>query len=200
MKKFVITVGLIGLIVGLFVGAFLLLNFRLMQSQMLSDSTIASYHTGSPDEKVTIVSDVTGLYVDPSIRFAQSLQDEIKSRLENQPQVGEVTAVNLPMDKADIPLLFVEVNQQKKLWTPFYANSAYEVIVYYASNGDISFRHSQPVHFESNSDQQAISYRASYALVDRSFGLISSPGYQDYLVHQIADRVQMVFEHKVKSY
>ncbi len=192
---------LIALVLVLFVlaGVFLLFNFRLMKSTTVSNSHTATSNAGSNIQDWTFRPENTGLYVQADPRFAQVLQAEITRLLNKQPNVGSVSAINLPMDKADIPQLYVEVKQQKKVWTPFYATSAYEVIISYATNGDLSFRNTEPVTFINTSEQPAIRYQAIYAIADKSIGLISSPGYDSYLVNLFANAVQKSLQEQLKT-
>ncbi|MGE5224574.1 MAG: hypothetical protein ACM3PY_19235 [Omnitrophica WOR_2 bacterium] len=197
MKKLLIA---IVLILFVFAGAFLLFNFRIMQSQTASDSTTATSKAGlEQSEAWTFQPENTGLYVEGEYRYLQPLRDRLAQLLDHQPILGSISAINLPSDKADIPVIYVEVKQQKRTWTPFYATSALEVVIDYASNGDVSFRNTDPVSFLNTSNQPAIRYQANYSIADRSVGLISTRGYDDYLVSLIADAVQKSLQEQINT-
>jgi hypothetical protein len=196
MKKIMIALVLILFVLA---GVFLLFNFRLMKSTTVSNSYTAASNAGSDIKDWTFRPENTGLYVQADPRFVQSLQAEITRLLQSQVNVGSISAINQPVDRADIPQLYVEVKQQKKIWTPFYATSAYEVIVSYATNGDLSFRNTEPVTFINTSEQPAIRFQASYAIADRSVGLISLPGYDSYLADLFANAVQKSIQEQLKT-
>jgi hypothetical protein len=196
MKKFLIAAVLILFVLA---GAFLIFNFRLMRSQTVSDSWTATSNAGTNIQDWTFAPGNTGLYVEGEYRYLQPLRDQLTRLLNGQQKVGSVSAINLPADKADIPVIYVTVKQQQRAWTPFYATSALEVTISYATNGDISFRNTDPVSFVNTSDQPAIRYQTHYTIADRSVGLISARGYDSYLVNLIADAVQKNLQEQLKS-
>jgi hypothetical protein len=92
-------------------------------------------------------------------------------------------------DNAGLPLLFIEVEPQDLLWTPIYARAGLKVNVSYASDGDVSFRQTQPVEFKHTSEQLTVKRSGIYTFSDASWGLISNPGYMDYLGRVIAGAI-----------
>ncbi len=185
-KTWIIPVGIFLLIAS----ALLLVQFRLMRSTTLSDSAIAS---GGISSSIGNPSN-TALWVSGD-RLAGRVRALIKGMAQNQPRFGEVSMLNAIADKFDLPVLAVDIQKQQYIWTPFYARSVYRLTVSYASNGDISFR-SQPTPRFNMGDYYQLQGR--YTLDDTSWGLISSPGYQDYMSERIADQVMKSLQEKFK--
>lgn len=82
--------------------------------------------------------------------------------------------------------LVVTLKQRCGFWPPVYAHTSLQFEAAYASNGDVSFRESEPTQFHSAGDQAVGQYEGHYQLTDRSWGVMSLPGYRDYLARQVA--------------
>lgn len=189
MKKFWIS---LAAIVVLIVVVFLFVNFHVMQSKTFTNSAIAS--GGSPDNIGN--PSTTALWVGGD-HLADSVRNQIKRLAQNQPHFGEISMLNAIADKFDLPVLVVDIQKQQYIWTPFYARSVYHLVVSYASNGDISFRNEQPTHFVLK-DPPSFQLQGNYTVDDTSWGLISSPGYRDYMNGKIADQVVKSLQEKFK--
>ena len=70
----------------------------------------------------------------------------------------------------------------------------------YASNGDgdIRFRQQAAPHFVSDANGPAIQFLGRYSLADVSWGLISQPGYRDFLAGQIASAIVADMQEQLK--
>jgi len=170
--------------------AFLLLDFRLMTSQTAMNSETASSRSGDTNTPWEFSPAVTGLYVEGKGRLAEALQARVKDLIQNQEPIGQITAIDAPADRMDIPILYAEIIPLKHFWTPLYARSEYRLVVAYASNGDTSFRKQAVVHFQSSGDEPFKQYKASFTFQDTSIGVISARGYQHYLAEKMAGMVQ----------
>lgn len=170
--------------------AFLLLSFRLISSHTATNSTVAASRGGDTGTGWNFSPATTGLYVDAEERMAQALQERVKRQLQNWQYVGEVSMLNAPADQMDIPQLYVKVSPVKQVWTPVYARSEYELVIAYGSKGDISFRDDAAPHFVSIAGQPSLQFQGKITLTDTSWGLISLPGYRDYLADKLAGQVQ----------
>ena len=131
----------------------------------------------------------TGLFVSGDEKLARAVQQELTHLLGGQPQFGQIELVDGASDTADFPLLFVVFDRQEITWTPVYARTALEISVSYASNGDVSFRQTKPVEFKHTSDQPSLMSNGQYSFTDVSWGLISNPGYLNYLAREIAKAI-----------
>ena len=168
--------------------ALILANFSAMKSQLARDSSMAS-STGSGGPLAQISPDKTGLFISGDDKHVNALQRELTHLLGGQIQFGEIVLVDGMSDKAEYPLLFVTLDKLDITWSPVYAHAELEVTVSYASNGDVSFRHTTPVEFKHTSDQPSMMISGQYSLADTSWGLISNPGYVNYLAKEIAKAI-----------
>lgn len=130
---------------------------------------------------------VTGLYVDGSGLVKSAVQARVKQLLRDQAGFGEISDLNVPADKLDIAVLYIETRPEQFFWTPFYARSTYHAMVSYATNGDISFRRGEETHFQTSSGQPVLQVQAALILTDTSYGVMSLPGYEGYLAGKLAD-------------
>ncbi len=189
MKKLWLLVALL-VLAALLGSFFLLVNFRVMKSQTVKDFSVASgYNPSDPGEEWNFTPHTTSIYISGDGRIESRVREEIMRSLKTQPNTGLVESLYTLTTQADHPLLLVKVTGQEYFWTPFYARSAFKVDVGYASNGDLSFWEKDPPHFFNQTGQPALQLKGNYAIADKSWGILSAPGYNDYLATQIADVV-----------
>ncbi len=184
-QKTLIVVLVIILIFALSGSALILANFSAMRSNIGQNSTVVS-SAGWQETAQLLSVDKTGLFVDGDSKLAAALQQALTKKLSGQIVTGEIVPVDGTSDKANYPLLFVSIDQQNITWTPVYARADLNVSIFYATDGDVSFRHNQPPGFNMPGDQPALKMKGTYSFADTSWGLISSPGYVNYLAGEIA--------------
>jgi hypothetical protein len=180
----ILGVGL-ALLVALTAPALILVNFSAMSNHMEHDSMLASSKGGDQSNQ-PINPAKTGLVVIGEDRLARALQNQITSNLQSNPAFGQFQPINSIVEKADYPILLIEIAPQEIFWTPIYARANLKVSVSYASDGDVSFRLHQPTEFKNFSDQPTLKQSGHYTFSDVSWGIISSPGYMNYLAREIA--------------
>lgn len=182
---------LISLAIGavLLVVIFLFLDLRIMKSNSSANSTTATYRSGDIDLNWKNTPVDTALYVEAPGNLRESLRKSLKPLISNKNYIGAVGDLNAPDDKLDTPQLYVQLIPVNSLWTPVYARSTYQVVVSYASNGDLSFRKTEPVRFEGKAGQPAVLFKATSNLVDTSWGVVSLRGYQSYIIEKIAKQI-----------
>jgi hypothetical protein len=170
--------------------AFLLLDFRVAASNTQAIQKI-------------ITTELEGNYPDPLQR-----NDKISLVLVGEgPLVGALPkALTEKLGKAGLgelelaqelepgypnPVLVVTVGRPSQIWAPFFAMSQFSVHVGYATNGDPTFLEvldkTQP--YIRNPDPSVVNLYTEYEGNDRSFGLISRPGYQQYLADYLAQEI-----------
>ncbi len=186
-KRWIVVIVIV-LVFALSGAALFLANFSAMKSQMTRNSAMGS-STGSDQVVQQISPDKTGMFISGDAKLVKAVQQELTHLLSGTPKFGEIVLVDGTSDKADYPLLFVTFDKQDITWTPVYTRAALEINVAYASNGDVSFRHSTPVEFKHTSDQPSLMNNGKYSFTDTSWGLISSPGYVNYLAKEIAKAI-----------
>jgi hypothetical protein len=119
----------------------------------------------------------------------RSLQAEITRRLQQLPEFGQIQPISDPVDQAEFPYLFVEIARKDIFWTPVYGRAELEIKIAYASNGDVSFRYSEPPTFHNENQAPSIKRSGQYKFADVSWGIMSLPGYHDYLASQVATAI-----------
>ena len=170
--------------------AFLLLDFRLaagsiqsVQRIMVTELEGNHPQRPGPDDKISMVVDGKG-------PLAGTLKKALAKEVENA-GLGQVTWEQELRPQYPNPVLVVNVGQPAPLWTPFLATSRFSVQAGYAINGDITFLDNldktQP--YIRSSDPSAVNLYTAYELSDRSLGLISRPGYDQYLADYLAREI-----------
>jgi hypothetical protein len=175
----------IALAIALTAPAFILVNFSSMSSQMKHDAkTVSSSVSRQPVQP--IYPEKTGLMVSGDHRLTLALQNQIIKDLQSKAAFGQIQVFNSSVDRVNYPVLLVEIAPADYFWTPIYARVNLKVSVSYASDGDVSFRLTQPAFFQTTGGQPAIKRSSDYSFSDVSWGIISSPGYINYLSREIA--------------
>ena len=180
MKKTGIGIAL--LVIGLVAASFFLLNYRYSSSQTTQNSAVASSRSGNSEEQNKLFPPaVTNVVVVGSSRLDASLKANLSDWLPGVAGLGEVHFVKPDSIPAESALLYVQIKEQNVRWTPVYSSAAVQVEVAYAENGDVSFKDTNPVYFQSGTKPGTLQFKGTYQLDDISWGLISLPGYQYYL-------------------
>jgi hypothetical protein len=86
------------------------------------------------------------------------------------------------------PALLVRVENPNLLWTPFFTNSRFTAQAGYSSSGDTTFMGKTPVTID-NKDGPVLNMYGEYEISDRSWGLISRPGYHQHLASYLAKQI-----------
>ncbi|HLO13978.1 MAG TPA: hypothetical protein VK206_04055 [Anaerolineales bacterium] len=89
------------------------------------------------------------------------------------------------------PILVVKVGKSSPIWMPIFATSHFSIQAGYATNGDTTFMEvldkTQP--YIRNPDPSVVNLYTEYEVSDRSVGLISRPGYHQYLADYLAQQI-----------
>ncbi len=180
----VITVAIVAL-----VASFGSVSFRAAYSRTGRNSTMVTSTVGARPDQVTNPAGITGLHVAGEELFRRSLQAELIHRLQPLPGFGQIQPISDPVDQAEFPYLFVEISRKGVIWTPVYGQAEFEIKIAYASNGDVSFRHNDPPAFHNEDQASSIKHSGQYQFTDVSWGVMSLPGYYDYLSDQVATAI-----------
>lgn len=170
--------------------AFLLLSFRIAVSntqatQMIMATELEGDYPDrlQPDDKISMVLVGEG----PLVRALQkALTKEI-----NNVGMGQLELEQELESKYPNPVLVVKVNSPSPIWTPFFAMSQFSIQAGYATNGDTTFMDGldKTRPYIRNSDPSVVNLYTEYKVNDRSFGLISRPGYHQYLADYLAQQI-----------
>ncbi len=167
--------------------AFNLISFNVMSSRMQRDSSLVSIGAGPDDQPFQ--PDLTGLAVEGNGRLESPLQKQMAKNLEGQPGFGAIQPVDEPAGPAGRPMLLVRVEPRTLLWTPFYSRADLQVTVLYDSEGDLSSLMGDSAVVKSSEGKRIIQRKGDFTFTDVSWGLISKPGYTDYLAREIAKQI-----------
>ena len=174
----------------LFGAAFLLLNFRvavgnLQSVQMIMVTELEGNYPErlQSDDKISMVLAVDGTLV-------RALQKALTEKMNNV-GMGQLEWEQELEPKYPNPVLVVKVGQPGPIWTPFLAVSQFSLQAGYATNGDTTFMDGvdKTQLYIRSSDPSAVNLYTEYEVSDRSFGLISRPGYEQYLANYLAQEI-----------
>lgn len=175
---------------------FLFFNFRVAASTNQTEKLIFSTDMGDympvsmqQRDKISIVLIGEGPLV-------SALQKALTEQLGNA-GIGKIDLVQELEPEVQNPILVVKVGKPGPFWTPFFAMGKFSVHVGYASNGDSTFMEDvEKTHISIGKKDVANMY-AEFDVNDRSFGLISRPGYHqflaDYLVQDIVTALEDMY-------
>lgn len=171
-------------------GAFLLLNFRLAasdtQAMLEINSTKIDGHYPErlgPDDKISFILTGEG-------PLASGLQNALLEEMDKA-GVGKLELSHKLEPGHSNPALVVKVGRPGLVWTPFFATSRFSIQAGYATDGDMTFMETldktQP--YIRSRDPSVVDLYTEYDVSDRSFGLISRPGYQRYVADYLAGEI-----------
>ena len=169
--------------------AFLLLNFRVAarnntQTGKLIFSTDMGENmpvTMQRRDKISIVLVGEG----PLVRALQKALTEQMGKAG----IGESDLVQELESVYQNPVLVVKVSEPDPIWTPFFAMSQFSVHAGYASDGDSTFMEGVEKTHSSIGKKDVSNMYAEYEVNDRSFGLVSRPGYHQFLADYLAQEI-----------
>jgi len=170
--------------------AFLLLSFRVAVSntqamQMIMVTELEGDYPDrlQSDDKISMVLVGEG----PLVRALQKALTEQIGRAG----MGQIELEQELESKYPNPVLVVKVGRLSPIWTPFFAMSQFSIQAGYATNGDTTFMDTldKTTPYIRNPDPSVVNLYTEYEINDRSFGLISRPGYHRYLANYLAQEI-----------
>jgi hypothetical protein len=170
--------------------AFLFLSFRVAVSNAQATQRIMTTELQGiyparlqPDDKISLVLVGEGPLVG-------ALQKALTEQID-QAGMGQIEVEQELESKYPNPALVVKVDRPGPIWTPFFAMSQFSIHAGYATNGDTTFLEdldkTQP--YIRNPDPSVVNLYTEYEVSDQSFGLISRPGYHQYLADYLAQEI-----------
>ncbi len=181
------------------VAAFLLLNFHAAYSNTQAETNVVTVSSGDtlPDamqqrEKIT-------LYITGESPLIEALEQSITVEI-GKAGLGEVEVVRELATDYPNPVLVIDGGRPGVLWTPVYGSGSFPVSAWFVSNGDTTVIDAESVGFD-NSDGPGVVMEADYKVSDRSYGIMSRPGYYqalaDWLANSIIETVRKLYEPKL---
>ena len=169
--------------------AFWFLNFHLVASNTPLEKNISTTGIGVEDslpdamqrrEKINLVLVGEG-------PLTTALQKAMIIEMNNA-GIGNTELVQRIEPRYQSPVLVINVGRPGLLWTPFFAMSRFTIQAGYSSIGDTTFMGETQVAVDNQAGPVLHMY-GEFKVSDRSWGLISRPGYYqslaDYLARQI---------------
>jgi hypothetical protein len=174
--------------IALMSAAFLLLNFRVAASNTQAGKLIFNmdYEENLPvpiqrKDKISLALVGKGPLVSP-------LQKALMERMNNA-GMGEIELVQELEPVYPNPVLLVKVGKPGPIWTPFFAMSRFSVHAGYASDGDPTFMEAAEKTHTSVGKKDVANMYAEIDVSDYSLGLISRPGYHQFLAEYLAQEI-----------
>jgi hypothetical protein len=188
-RKGWIALAVVLLLVVVAVAGLWLFEFRLAFSNTAGDHQMSTYSTGEEEEQVAgLPGSTVALAVADEGAMAPYLEAELRKALLEEPDFDEVEILDAAPDSVPSQYLLATVSESQVTWTPFYGVAAVTVEVAYSSNGDLTWREETPVTL-NNEDGAVVWARGTFALADRSWGLISRPAYYRLLATGLAEQI-----------
>lgn len=170
--------------------AFLFLSFRVAVSNTQAMQRIMTTELEGnyparlqPDDKISLV--LVG-----EAPLAGTLQKALIEQIDTA-GMGQIEIEEQLESKYPHPVLVVKVDKPGPIWTPFFAMSQFSIHAGYATNGDTTFMDAldKTKPYIRNPDPSVVNLYTEYEVGDRSFGLISRPGYHRYLANYLAQEI-----------
>jgi hypothetical protein len=186
MKKQILWI-LLGAVV-LASAAFLFLNFRAAASNTRFQTLVTTTDMGEDIPAPIQRRDKISLVLVGKGALVGALKKALTQQL-GEAGIGEIELVDELAPVYPNPVLVVKLVKPGAIWTPFFATSQFSVHAGYASDGDSTFMQGVEATHTSIGKAGVSNLYAEYDGTDRSFGLISRPGYQTYLADYLAGKI-----------
>jgi hypothetical protein len=194
MSKRTIRLTLFGIILmaGVALAALLFwtMDFHASQSQTQAQHTLSTSTVSNPDHTILVEEGIVIQTVGTGIDLMDTrLSQELTERFRLDLAADKVTLGN---ESSGGPILWIEISECSIRWTPFRSSADLTVEVFYASDGDLSWRYANGTVM--NGDQPAVHSRGKLQLTDHTQGVISRKAYQKHLSAQIAAEVYRMMQ------
>jgi hypothetical protein len=176
--------------------AFLFLDFRVAVSNTQSEKNVTTTGIGDGLPYAMQRRDKIVIAVVGEGSLVSALQKALAVEIQNSGLV-EIEFAHELEPAYQNPVLIVQLGKPGLFWTPFFGNSQFSIQGGYASNGDATFMGDTPVTVD-NKNGPALNMYGEFKVSDRSWGLISRPGYHhllaDYLARQIVAALKELYK------
>lgn len=177
--------------------AFWYLNFHIGASNTKSEKDITTASIGIEDglpDTMRRGTSINLVLVGDDFLMA-ALQKALAAEM-NDARLANIELVQGIAPKYQGPVLVVKVGSADLFLTPFFASSQLTIQAGYSSNGDTTVIEGTPVTISSE-DGMTLNMYGEYRVSDRSWGLISRPGYYqilaDYLAREIVTTLKDLY-------
>jgi hypothetical protein len=179
---------LLASIVSFFV-AFWWLDFRLAVSNTQSEKKITTTSIGMGENLPDVMQrrEKINLALVGEGPLNAALQKALTVEIKNA-GIGNIELMKATLPKYQGPVLVGKVGKPGALRMPFFVTSRLTVQAGYSSSGDTPLLGKMPVYMD-NRDGPAMMMYGEYKVNDRSWGLISRPGYYHMLADYLAQKI-----------
>ena len=168
--------------------AFLLLDFRVAASNIQTEKLIFTTDMGQDMPVLMQRRDNINVVLVGEGPLVPALQKALTEQM-GKAGIGEIDLVQELEPVYQNPVLVVKVGKPGPIWTPFFAMSQFSVHAGYASDGDYTFMEGVEKTHTSIGKKDVANMYAEYEVNDRSFGLVSRPGYHQFLGDYLAQEI-----------
>ena len=169
--------------------ALLFLDFRVALSNTQAGKFVAATDMGDDNMPASMQrNDKISLALVGEGPLVRALQKALTEKMDaaGLPEIERVQELKPTYPN---PVLIVKVGKPGPTWTPFFAMSRVPIHAGYTSNGDSTFMEAiEKTHTSVGKKDVAFLY-AEYEVNDLSLGLISRPGYHQYLADYFAQEI-----------
>jgi len=167
--------------------AFLFLDFHAAGSNTHAEKNITTTSIGNQLPDIMQNKDKISVAVVGESQLVGALRKALDTEMHNA-GMGTIEMVHGLAPAYQNPVLVVKVEKPRLLWTPLFAASQLSVQAGYASTGDTTLIGDVPITLD-NKNGRALAMYAEYKVTDRSWGLISLPGYHRILANYLAQNI-----------
>jgi len=176
------------ILLGALTAAFLFMDFKSVNSNTATDSQVSSFRIGLEQGEPPPSFATLALYTQKESIFQETFGQSLENKLYSIPGLSQIETLSEAVDQDDNPMFILEFEKIEITWTPIYANASIEVSVAFATDGDVSFRHRTPVHFDDG-DSPSLKINGDIQIQDETRGLMSRVAYHKYLEESVSQAV-----------
>lgn len=167
--------------------AFLFLNFHAALSNTRAEKNVTTASIGNQLPEAIQRKDKISIAVVGKNPLVRALRKAMPAEMQNA-GIGDIEMVQSLEPAYQNPALVIKVEKPSLFWTPFFASCQFSVEAGYASSGHTTFMGETPITIDSKNGP-ALNMYAEYKVTDRSWGLISRPGYHQILADYLAQHI-----------
>ncbi|MFU8773476.1 MAG: hypothetical protein ACNA8H_13795 [Anaerolineales bacterium] len=168
--------------------AFLFMDFQAVDSNTAADSQVSSFRIGLEQGEPPAPFPTLALYSQKESIFQETFGQSLESKLYSIPGLNQVEILSEAVDQDDNPMFIIEFEKIDITWTPIYGRAEIEVAIAFATDGDVSFRHRTPVHFDDG-DSPSLKISGDLQIQDETRGLMSRVAYHKHLQEIVSQAI-----------
>ena len=173
------------ILLGALTAAFLFMDFQSINSNAATDSQVSSFRIGLEQGEPPPPFATLALYTQKESIFQETFRQSLENKLYSIPGLSQIETLSEEVDQADNPMFILEFEKIEITWTPIYGSASIEIAIAFATDGDVSFRHRIPVHFDDG-DSPSMKINGDIQIQDETRGLMSRVAYHKHLEESVS--------------